>query len=147
MLPKIATIGYEGHTPESFLNLLIKKGVTILCDVRRNPISRKHGFSKRALAKSCGVVGIIYQHLSELGIPSEQRRNLNTQEDYDALFAVYKRDCLVRQEKALEKIRKWIDSDEAVAIMCYEQNPAKCHRHCVAQCIADQCDGALILHL
>src|SRR5690606_16024233 len=32
----IVTIGYEGRTLESYLNILIGNGVTTLCDVRRN---------------------------------------------------------------------------------------------------------------
>lgn len=52
--PVLSTIGYEGHTLESYLTTLIKSGVTILCDVRRNSISRKYGFSKNTLARVRG---------------------------------------------------------------------------------------------
>lgn len=34
--PALSTIGYEGHTLESYLTILLKGGVTLLCDVRRN---------------------------------------------------------------------------------------------------------------
>src|SRR5262249_34427565 len=85
----LSTIGYEGRTLEGYLNELLRAGVTLLCDVRRNPISRKFGFSKGTLAKGCEGVGLRYQHLPELGIASEQRQNLTTQADYDALFADY----------------------------------------------------------
>ena len=46
---RLFTIGYEGRTLESYLNLLIREGTTLLCDVRRNAISRKYGFSKTTL--------------------------------------------------------------------------------------------------
>ena len=49
--PGVSTIGYEGRTLENYLNELLRSGVTVLCDVRRNPISRKYGFSKNTLAK------------------------------------------------------------------------------------------------
>ena len=49
----ISTIGYEGRTLESYLNELLRSGVTLLCDVRRNPISRKYGFSKGTLGTGC----------------------------------------------------------------------------------------------
>ena len=48
---KLWSIGYEGRTPEEFLDLLRKAGVTLVCDVRRNPISRKRGFSKGTLSR------------------------------------------------------------------------------------------------
>ncbi len=131
----LSTIGYEGRTLEGYLNLLLQSGVTLLCDVRRNPISRKYGFSKRTLAKACAGVGIRYEHLPELGIASAKRRNLATQADYDALFAEYKRSALSKQGAALETIRGWIRSGERVALTCYERQPEQCHRRCVAEAL------------
>jgi uncharacterized protein (DUF488 family) len=131
----ISTIGYEGRTLESYLNELLRSGVTMLCDVRQNPISRKYGFSKSALSKGCEGVGIRYEHLPELGIASQQRQNLNTQADYDALFADYEKESLPLQGAALKKIRGWIQAGEQVALTCYERLPQQCHRHCVAEAI------------
>jgi uncharacterized protein (DUF488 family) len=129
------TIGYEGRSLERYLNLLLTNGVTLLCDVRRNPLSRKYGFSKGTLSKSCVGVGIRYEHLPELGIATEKRRALNTQEDYDQLFFGYVRDSLPYQHDALIKIRQWIDDGERLALTCYENLPKQCHRHCVAEAL------------
>lgn len=129
------TIGYEGHSVESYLNELLKNGITILCDVRRNPISRKYGFSKNTLARTCENVGIRYEHLPELGIASEQRQGLDTQADYDALFDDYERTWLPKQAAALAKIRAWVGENERVALTCYEHQPNQCHRHCVAEAL------------
>jgi Protein of unknown function, DUF488 len=131
----VSTIGYEGRTLEGYLNDLLRAGVTLLCDVRRNPISRKYGFSKSTLANSCAGVGVRYEHLPELGIASERRRGLDTQADYDALFAEYGRDNLPREGAALAKIHSWVGSGERVALTCYERSPAQCHRHCVAEAL------------
>jgi hypothetical protein len=131
----VCTIGYEGHTLEAYLNLLLKSGVTVLCDVRRNPISRKYGFSKRTLSSSCEGVGIRYEHLPELGIDGERRRELETQADYDALFADYERDDLPKQQEALARITTWVSKGERVALTCYESQPHQCHRHCVAEAL------------
>jgi hypothetical protein len=131
----VSTIGYEGRTLESYLNELLRVGVTLLCDVRRNPISRKYGFSKGTLAKGCEGVGIRYEHLPELGIASDQRQNLETQADYDALFAEYERNTLPGQGAALARIRGWIRSGQRVALTCYERLPQQCHRHCVAHAV------------
>jgi len=131
----VVTIGYEGRTLENYINQLLHAGVTILCDVRRNPLSRKYGFSKRTLANACEGVGIRYEHLPELGIASDQRRGLATQQDYDALFAEYERKDLPRQHSALRKIEGWLQSGWRVALTCYERLPQQCHRHCVAEAI------------
>jgi len=134
--PGLVTIGYEGRSLEAYLNLLLQNSVTLLCDVRRNPISRKYGFSKSTLSKACEGVDIRYEHLPELGIDSDERRDLKTQADYDALFAEYERKSLPQQKEALAKIRSWVKAGERVALTCYELLPHQCHRHCVAEALA-----------
>jgi uncharacterized protein (DUF488 family) len=133
--PGLATIGYEGRTLESYVNVLINAGITLLCDVRRNPLSRKYGFSKSTLAKACDGVGIRYEHLPELGVASERRQGLETQADFDELFAEYEREDLPKLGPALTKIRGWIRAGARVALTCYEREPKSCHRHCVARAI------------
>jgi hypothetical protein len=131
----VSTIGYEGRTLEGYLNQLLKAGVTVLCDVRRNPLSRKYGFSKSTLANACEGVGIRYEHLPQLGIASDERRGLATQADYDALFDRYKRESLPLQTAALATIRAWVDEGARVVLTCYERLPLQCHRHCVAEAL------------
>lgn len=134
----LQTIGYEGHSLESYLNQLLRADVKVLCDVRRNPLSRKFGFSKKTLASGCEGVGIRYEHLPELGISSDQRQSLETQADYDALFEEYERTSLPKQGDALAKIRGWVASGERVALTCFEHLPHQCHRHCVADALESQ---------
>jgi hypothetical protein len=134
--PGLCTIGYEGRTLEGYLNALLGDGVTVLCDVRRNPLSRKYGFSKSTLSHACERTGIRYEHLPQLGIASEERRELHSQRDYDALFASYERDSLPQQSAALALIGAWIAEGERVALTCYEALPQQCHRHCVAEALA-----------
>lgn len=131
----LCTIGYEGHTLESYLNRLIRHGVNTLCDVRRNPLSRKSGFSKGKLSNACVGVGIRYEHLPELGIASEHRQSLETQADYDALFDKYERESLQGQRRALEQIRERVQAGACVALTCYERLPAQCHRNCIAKAL------------
>jgi uncharacterized protein (DUF488 family) len=130
------TIGYEGRTQDEYLALLREAGVTLLADVRRNPISRKRGFSKSTLAQGCAALGIRYEHLPELGNAAEKRRNLATQAAIDALFAEYERNWLPTQAPALAKLRAWLDAGERVALTCFERAPGDCHRHCVAEALA-----------
>jgi uncharacterized protein (DUF488 family) len=132
---------------ERYLNQLLQARVTLLCDVRRNPVSRKYGFSKSTLSKACEGVGIRYEHLPELGIDSEERRDLKTQADYDALFADYERESLPKQKDALAKLRGWLKAGERVALTCYELLPQQCHRHCVAEALAHDVGKGLVVHL
>lgn len=141
--PGLVTIGYERRSLEAYLNLLVRDAVTLLCDVRRNAISRKYGFSKGTLSKACDGVGIRYEHLPELGIDSQERRDLKTQADYDALFAEYERSSLPQQTGALSRIAGWVGAGERVALTCYEANICQCHRHCVAEALEQMGSGKL----
>jgi Domain of unknown function DUF488 len=145
--PGLVTLGYESKTLEAYLNQLLSDGVTLLCDVRRNPLSRKYGFSKSTLSHACEGVGIRYEHLPELGIPSEKRQDLETQTDYDKLFAAYERQTLPRQTKTLIKIASWIKEEgQRVALTCFELLPHKCHRHCVSDALQKTFGPKLTAH-
>jgi uncharacterized protein (DUF488 family) len=144
----LLTIGYEGKCLEAYLNQLLHAGVSVLCDVRRNPLSRKYGFSKSTLSQACEGIGVRYHHLPQLGIASEKRRELKTQTDYDRLFEEYERRSLPQQTRELEKIQEWIKEGERVALTCYELHFHQCHRHCVAEALEHRCGGRIkALHL
>ena len=146
-MPGLVTLGYESKTLETYLNQLLQDGVTLLCDVRRNPLSRKYGFSKSTLSHACEGVGIRYEHLPELGIPSEKRQDLETQTDYDKLFAVYERTMLPKQAKTLVKIASWIKEEgQRVALTCFELLPHQCHRHCVSDALQKTFGSKLMAH-
>ena len=131
---KLWTIGYEGRTLPEFLDVLREAGVSLVCDVRRNPISRKKGFSKGALKRALEGVDIRYEHLPELGIASARRKNIRTPAQKAALFASYEREDLPRQKPALRKIAAWARGGR-VALLCFERDPADCHRSRVAQAL------------
>ncbi len=132
----LVTIGYQSRSLEGYLNLLLRASVTVLCDVRRNPISRKYGFSKETLRKNCTSVGIRYEHLPRLGVDSKDRQGLRTQKDYDKLFLEYKQKNLPERRKELAIIRAWLRTGQRVALTCFELLPNQCHRHCVAEAVA-----------
>lgn len=135
MKGRLLTIGYEGRSIEGYLAALREAGVTVLCDVRRTPLSHKPGFSKRKLGERCARAGIRYEHLPELGIAPEHRRGVKTPEQYDALFTRYAREWLPAQASTLERIQSWLRAGEAVALTCFEHDAARCHRRRVAEAL------------
>lgn len=135
--PGLSTIGYQGLNLEAYLNRIVQSGVTLLCDVRRNPLSRKYGFSKKTLGHACHGLGLRYEHLPELGIASEERRHLSSESDYQQLFARYERCTLRRETATLARISEWVHSGEHVALTCFEQRPNECHRLRVAWAVND----------
>ncbi len=142
--PALFTIGYEGRSPEGFLNVLIHNSVKLLVDVRRNALSMKYGFSGRTLSSLCNDVGIKYVHIPELGIASEFRKNLVTQSDYDNLFRQYENE-LKGKTTFLDQIRDLIKINRRVAITCFERDHRSCHRHKIATALP--CDEFDIFNL
>lgn len=131
--PGLWTIGYEGKSLERYLNQLLRAGITLLCDVRRNAYSRKYGFSKSTLKAACECMGIRYEHLPQLGIASERRRDLADAGDHARLFAEYVERDLPRRGELLDLIVRWIrEESQRVALTCFESEPGHCHRHCIA---------------
>lgn len=141
------TIGYEGKSLESYLNLLIQNNIKVLCDVRKNPISRKYGFSKKTLKNACEAVNIKYIHLPELGIVSEKRKNLKNQKDFDNLFKEYEKTILPNQPSALNHIADLIKDYNRIALTCFEASPNQCHRTNIANKVNEIKNDVPLNHL
>jgi uncharacterized protein (DUF488 family) len=129
------TIGYEGNSLEEYLNKLIRNNVRLLVDVRKNPLSMKFGFSKALLKKYCESVGVGYLHIPEVGINSELRQELDSQEDYDKLFKKYKKTVLSDTIPIQENILKLLEQHQRIALTCFEANICQCHRKPLAEAI------------
>ena len=130
------TIGYEGSSFDGYLNRLVKNNIKTLIDVRRNPLSRKYGFSKKTLSETVKKLGIDYVHIPELGIASDKRQELNTQADYDRLFAVYEKEELKQNRKSLLELFETFLANKRVAITCFEADVRMCHRGRIAKALS-----------
>ena len=131
------TIGYEGRSLEAFMNTLVKNDVHLLCDVRKNPFSRKFGFTKDRLEQTTKVMGIKYLHFPALGIESAKRKFLDTEADYISLFDDYK-ETLPYHKKQLDSLYEQLCSHVRIALMCFEKEPEMCHRHVIRDYLCDR---------
>jgi len=127
------TIGYEGLTLEAFIQLLQSSSIQTLVDVRELPLSRKRGFSKRALAEALASHGIIYLHMPALGCPKPIRdryRADGNRSRYTHAFMKY----LADQPQAVQELAV-ISHASTAALMCYEADFNRCHRTYVARAV------------
>lgn len=128
---RLATIGYEGATQAAVIGRLKRAGVEVVVDVRAVAASRRSGFSKSVLAASLAEAGIDYVHLRELGTPKPGRdaARKGQIETMHAIFEAHLAEPAAQLElaKAAE-----IAQSRKTALLCYEADPARCHRTLVA---------------
>jgi len=129
------TIGYEGISLEQYLNKLILNNINVLCDVRKNSLSMKYGFSKSQLQNACENLDIKYMHIPDLGIDSDKRQSLNSQNDYDNLFEEYSRTTLVAKRTVVHEVLLILESNKRIALTCFEAHQCQCHRGTLATAI------------
>ena len=125
---KFFTIGYEGISLETYLNKLIINDIRLLCDVRKNSLSMKYGFSKSQLKNACQSIGIKYIHIPELGIESEKRQELESMSDYNQLFEDYENTTLIENKESIDYLFQLTKEFQRVAITCFEKEVCMCHR-------------------
>ena len=139
------TLGYEGLRPEAWLDRLREHAVAAVCDVRRNPVSRKPGFSRRQLEAALQRAGIGYLPFPELGIAAAARAAARTREKRRALFRRYRRE-LSRRTCELERLARAAEEHRRVALACFEAHPADCHRSRLSDMLA-AANGWPVRHL
>jgi uncharacterized protein (DUF488 family) len=132
----LATIGYEGATPKTFLDALQQAGIDLLVDIRAVASSRRPGFAKSRLAAGVESVGIEYRHLRGLGTPAEGRaaaragRHAELRTIYQAHLATS------AAQTDLDVLLDLLRSGRRVCLLCLEADPTHCHRSLVAAAVA-----------
>jgi uncharacterized protein (DUF488 family) len=138
MTLRIFTIGYEGATVDGFVATLRCAGITRVLDVRELPLSRRRGFSKNALSTLLANVGIEYQHERALGAPRPIRHRLRRDQNLARYFVSF-REYLKTQRELLAALAQSLSG--SVALLCFERDPAECHRSVVAADLAKRVKG------
>jgi uncharacterized protein (DUF488 family) len=123
----VYTVGYEGIMVDGLLDLLLRKGIRRLVDIRCNPIARRYGFHKATLCRLCNDIGVEYVHFGSLGIPSTWRASLTDQSSYERLFERYTSEILPKQNHAIESVAHLV-VEKPSALMCMEASHYSCHR-------------------
>ena len=135
---RVATIGYQGTTMERFLAALTGEKVDLLVDVRAVASSRRAGFSKTALAANLDGAGIEYLHLRGLGTPADGRAAARSgkHEEMHRIFGEHLRTW--EAQEALHRLEELVRGGRHVALLCFEADPAHCHRTLVARALAER---------
>jgi uncharacterized protein (DUF488 family) len=141
----IYTLGYESFTLETFVTRLKNAGVKRVIDVREIPISRKKGFSKRALSAALDEAGIAYTHIKLLGCPKPVRDRLKKDGNWTVYAKAYLQH-LDKQTAALDELLA-LAVVEPVGLLCFEADYKHCHRSLVARAAIEVSPELEIMHL
>ena len=144
-MKKLWTIGYRGRTPDEPAQVLFESGVKLVGDVRADPEYSTPGFSCIELPDVLGNVGIAYMELCSLGITRLQRRRITDEMSRDEVLAWYRTQLDGRQRPSVLNLAQVAD-DIATALLCAEREPQVCHRHILAEVLAD-ISGFEVVHL
>lgn len=138
---KLFTIGYEGRTPETFLELLVSQGVGRVVDVRQVPLSHKPGFSRTRLGGFLQSNGIDYQHLPALGCPKDIRRDFRAGQDFET-YKIRYLDFLSGRHPELQALLE-IVREKPACLLCFEADPERCHRTFIADRLVEMSGGEI----
>jgi uncharacterized protein (DUF488 family) len=125
------TVGYQSHTLHTLLGLLSANGVSVIVDVRHNPVSRKRGFSKGHLERSVSALGIRYLHFPCLGTPPRIRRFYLRTGNIQKALRQYER-YLGSRKQCLRSLLSRVTS-RRFCLLCLESDYNSCHRSIIAQ--------------
>jgi uncharacterized protein (DUF488 family) len=131
--PQVFTIGYEGADVDRFLTTLKDANVATLADVRAVALSRKRGFSKSALRDALASQDVGYRHFIKLGTPREGRQAARAG-DGELMRRIYCNEVLATEpaQAAFQELEDLAQA-QPICLLCFERDPANCHRRVLAQ--------------
>lgn len=140
----VFTIGYEGLDIDTFMSMLRKQDIETVVDVRELPLSRKRGFSKRALSEVLSDAGLGYVHMAALGCPKPVRNRYREDGDWKRYTHGFVSHLKTQQDAIVELAQ--LATSTQCALLCYEADHNFCHRSMVATAVQEH-SGAKVHHI
>lgn len=138
------TIGYEGMDIDRFIETLKAADVRVLADIRAMAISRKKGFSKTSLHARLTEERIEYFHFVDLGDPKLGREAARAGK-YVEFRRVYAKHLRSGEATVALRVLNQTAQKNSVCLMCFERDPATCHRTMIADRLKAQ--GLAVINL
>ncbi|WP_043497262.1 DUF488 family protein [Georgenia sp. SUBG003] len=132
--------GYEGRSIDDLLALTKATGAKTVADVRLNPISRKAGFSKRALSAALDAADVRYVHFPGLGNPKDNRAGFAAPRSSEGRAAQQRFDAeVLGTARARDALRDLVEfsAPGPVIVLCFEAENECCHRSLVIRAAMD----------
>ena len=136
-MTELFTIGYEQSRIDDVIEALKRARVGLLIDIRAVAASRKPGFSKRQLAAGLEEARMRYLHLQALGTPKPGRDAVRAGHP-ERMVPIYRAHITGDRPQAELAQAVSLARTERVCLLCFERDPAHCHRRLVAKIIAER---------
>lgn len=152
-MPTIYTVGHSNLSINIFLDLLLRKEIKFLVDVRSSPYSKYNShFNREAIKKTLQDAKIKYYFTGDSlgGRPKDPdcyKEKIIPGDSADYLHLVDYKTVMTKEffQKGIEKIKK-LSEEGRLALMCSEGDPAKCHRHhLIGKYLVNQ--GVNVIHI
>ena len=142
--PPLATIGYQAATVPSFLDALRAARIELLVDVRAVASSRRPGFAKSRLAATLAECDMGYRHLRGLGTPADGRAAARAGR-FARLRSIYRTHLATAgAQTELTELIELVRSGRRICLLCFEADPAHCHRSMVADAVRAKIEVGLV---
>lgn len=139
----IYTIGFTKKSLEEFIDLLKKNNIQKILDIRLHNSSQLSGFAKSSdLSFILRLFNIGYEHREELAPEKEMLKTYRKSEDWNAYEQKFK--VLMEHRNAKPILKKLLEKEETLCLLCSENKADKCHRRLVAELLKD---NIKIIHL
>jgi len=140
----LVSIGYEGKTVVDLVAQLLEQGVRVLVDVRLTPLSRKPGYrspswpkpSRRSESVMCTTA---------LGNPKNNRAGFRAGKPESRAWYRGVLETAAATD-ALAHVSELLDGG-VVALLCFEQDHAECHRDIVVRQLIMARPDAAVVHV
>jgi uncharacterized protein (DUF488 family) len=132
---RIYSVGYEGLEVEALINHLASAKVSLVVDVRLNPVSRRRGYSRKTLTAALQAAGIEYRHEPDLGNPPDNRdsfRRGDGEEGRRRMREILENGSACALDRLIECAR-----NARVAVLCVERDRLRCHRDVITDAVKD----------
>lgn len=137
------TIGHSNHPLDAFLDLLARRRIDVVVDVRSSPYSRYASqFNREAIGPALVDRAIQYLFLGDLlggraedpGFYDEQGHVLYGRQAQSPGF-----------RQGIERLLRWIGQFRA-ALLCGEEDPTNCHRRLLVGRVLQE-QGVCVMHI
>jgi uncharacterized protein (DUF488 family) len=132
---RIYSVGYEGLEVEALVEHLASVSVSLLVDVRLNPVSRRRGYSRKALSASLEEAGIEYRHEPALGNPQDNRDSFRSGDGEEGRRRM--REMLLNGSGSA--LRRLVEEARSarIAVLCVERDRFRCHRDVITDMVKE----------